>query len=227
MVHGENQAKDLKKIELIHGAHSTSQADIWLVEWQGKQCVLRDYSKPRPWFLRLLCRWALHREVRVHCLLQGVTGIPEMFEVLDRDRYLIQYIEGKPLSNWREESPGVETIRQLEAIVGEMHKRRVAHGDIRNKNILITPEGRPYLIDFSTAWWGTTWWRRPLYGFYRLLDRQRLARSKMKFAPTDMSEEEKRLAERPPFYLRLGRFYRHGLYRILRKGRINSQERNR
>jgi predicted Ser/Thr protein kinase len=227
MVHDDNQEKDLKKIHLIHGAHSTSQADIWLVERQGKQCVLRDYSKPRPWFLRLLCRWALRRETQVHRLLQGVPGIPEMFEILDRDRYLIEYIEGKPLSTWRETSPGLETIRQLEVIIREMHKRRVAHGDIRNKNILIAPDGRPYLIDFSTAWWGTTWWRRPLFRFYRMLDRQRLAISKVKFAPTLMNEEEKNLVNTPPFYLRLGRFYRHGLYQFIRKGRINSRERSR
>jgi len=222
--HRDVDSREPKKIRLVHKAHSSTQADIWLVSWNGQDCVLRDYSSPRAWCFRLLCRWAVRREVRVHRLLAGVEGIPRLVAVLDTDHYLIEFIEGKPLSTWRKESPGMEIIRRLGEIVDRMHERGVAHGDIRNKNVLITPDGMPYLVDFSTAWWGTSWWRKPLFRFYRLVDRQRLARTKVKFEPSTLSEEERQLVDNPPFYLRLGRFYRHGIYQAMKRKRGQAEE---
>jgi serine/threonine protein kinase len=210
------------RIRLLHQAKTPSQADIWLVEWNGTECVLRDYSAPRGWFWRQLCRWAVRREIRAHNLLDGVTGIPSLLAELDKNRYLIEFIDGPSLDIHRH-SLGPEFFEELARILDAMHKRRVAHGDLRNKNILVGPDGRPYIIDFTTAWRGTSWWRKPFFEFWKYLDRRRFLVSKAKFMPETLSPEEVLLLEERPLYLRLGNFYRRKVYPRI-ASRQHSQE---
>ncbi len=198
-------------IRLLHQAHAPSQADIWLVRWDGAECVLRDYSSPRSWYWRLLCRWAVRRELHVHRLLDGLPGIPRLLSAVDRDRYLMEYIDGPPL-NSRMHVPDEEFLDCLEQIVTGMHARRVAHGDLRNKNILVGPDQTPYIIDFSTAWWGNSLWRIPLFEFYKHLDQRRLVLTRSKFFPKHFKDQDLAKIEKGPFYIRLGRFYRRSIY---------------
>lgn len=158
-------------------------------------------------------------------MLEGLSGIPQMIEQLDPDRYLIQYIDGAPLSDRTKRNPPSEDFFQtLKRTLAEMHERGVAHGDFRNKNILIGRDEKPYVIDFSTAWWGTALWRKPLFAFYRNLDNRRFVKSKAKFAAHALTEEEKRLAESDPWYLKVGALYRKGLYQRIRSRRNESDE---
>lgn len=209
---------EFRRIRLIHGAHSKSQADIWLVEWQCKECVLRDYSGPRRFYWRCLCRWAVKREIKVHQLLDGIDGIPRLLKVIDKDRYLIEFIQGCPLHS-RKHCPTTEFFEKLGAIVDQMHSHHVAHGDFRNKNIMVGPNESPYIIDFSTAWWGTAWWRKPLFRFYCRLDDRRLALSRAHFHSDLSSQEEYDRLKAGPFYIQIGRFYRKTIYPLLAPNR--------
>lgn len=202
---------EIRRIRLIHEAHSPSQADIWLVEWQGRECVLRDYSKPRHFYWRFICRWAVRREIKAHQLLDGIDGIPRLLKVINRDSYLIEYIPGSSL-HFRKHQPAAEFFDKLGWIVGQMHSHQVAHGDFRNKNILVGPDDSPYVIDFTTAWWGTTWWRKPLFRFLCRLDDRRLAVSRAHFLPEQFTEEELDRIATGPFYIRIGKFYRKKIY---------------
>lgn len=204
----------LSLIRLLHKAHSSSQADIWLVQWGRTQCVLRDYSTPRAWYWRRLCRWAVRREIHVHRLLDGLSGIPRLLAILDQDRYLIEYIDGPPLA-CQMQPLDTGFFEHLAQIIVEMHARGVAHGDLRNKNILVGPGQMPNIVDFSTAWWGTSLWRMPLFRLYERLDRRRLALSKAKFLPDLFEDRELYKIKKGPFYIRLGRIYRRFIYSFL------------
>jgi len=206
----------IREVRLIHKAHSRTQADIRLVEVDGRRFALRDYSAPRGPVYRALCRWAIRREVRTLELLRDVRGIPALVRVLDPYRYLMEFVDGPTLKR-PSDVPSPEFYRDLTDIVRAMHERGVAHGDLRNKNVLIDREGNPHVVDFSTAWWGTSLWRRPLFGFYRRLDLRRLARSKEKMLPGALTEEDRRLLAWDPLYLRIGRLYRRGIYPLVRK----------
>ncbi|MCA9433291.1 MAG: phosphotransferase [Candidatus Omnitrophica bacterium] len=202
-----------EKLSLIHRARSKTQADIWLVAIHpGEKAVLRDYSGEKHFLMRQLCRWALKREVHVHRLLEGVRGIPRLVAVLDRDRYLIEWIDGQPLSSFKKVQMPAPFFSDLENVMAEMHSRGVAHGDLRNRNIMVTSEGRPMVIDFSTAWWRTPLWRRPIFQFFKRLDDRRLAKSKQKFCPETLNEMEEKILESDPWYHRVGSIYRHWIY---------------
>jgi hypothetical protein len=210
---------DFETVRLIHRGRSQSQAHIWLVRWQGHLCVLRDYTGDRTPFFRFICQWAIRRELKVHRLLEGAEGIPQLLGIIDHQRYLIEYVEGQPLSDLTKNPPGPKFFARLEEILRGMHRRGVAHGDLRNKNILVrSSDGEPFLVDFSTAWWATSWWRKIFFRAYRFQDLRRLAKSKARMRPDTLSPKEKEILEKQPLYTLFGRFYRHWLYPLI-KGR--------
>lgn len=71
--------------------------------------------------------------------------------------YLVmEYVEGLPLDRWlRERKPDLrERVRLVAAIceaVRHAHERLVIHRDLKPGNILVTPDGRPKLLDFGIA----------------------------------------------------------------------------
>jgi len=93
----------------------------------------------------------LLREFRAYQRLQGLTGMPECFGMLDGRHLLLEYIPG---TRYRD---GVFADREqwfakLLQILHSMHQRGVSHGDLKSKgNLLVTQDEQPCVVDFGTA----------------------------------------------------------------------------
>jgi len=102
----------------------------------------------------LLCKArqkTLQREFRVYRCLQGIAGIPQCFGMIDGRYLVLEYVHG---TGYRDAIfPDREQwFAALFEILGAMHSRGVAHGDLKSKsNLLVTADGRPCVIDFGTA----------------------------------------------------------------------------
>ncbi len=73
-----------------------------------------------------------------------------------RRYFATQFIEGQPLSNWLDRSPldskfALSVLYQIAAGLDYVHQNDVVHRDIKPENILITNQGKAYLVDFSVA----------------------------------------------------------------------------
>jgi predicted Ser/Thr protein kinase len=98
-----------------------------------------------------LRRWMLHRERETYRRLDGFAGSPRCHGLL-KGRYLVlDYIDGVSLRDAR------ITDRQtffdtLFAHIKELHRRGVAHADLKRRDNLLVIDGRlPYLVDFGAA----------------------------------------------------------------------------
>ena len=101
---------------------------------------------------RSLRRWMIRREYAVYRRLEGVPGVPRCFG-LHEDRLLLEFVDGHPLRLSANELPDRQRFfAELLVIVQSIHAVGVAHSDMKRKdNILVTPSGSPYLIDFGSA----------------------------------------------------------------------------
>ena len=93
----------------------------------------------------------LLREFQAYQRMEGLSGVPECFGMVDGRYLVIEFIEGTPYreENWRDRD---QWFVEFLAVLQSFHRRGVSHGDLKSKdNIMVTADGRPCVIDFGTA----------------------------------------------------------------------------
>ena len=111
-----------------------------------KQAMGRGFAL---WLRRLMLR----REFAAYQRLANVPGVPRCLGMEAERRLLLEFLEGEPFR----ESAAALTDRErffselLRSILA-LHAAGVAHADLKHRgNILISPDGRPVLLDFGSA----------------------------------------------------------------------------
>ena len=148
------QRKDIpqKTVRVLRPGEG-SRPDVRLIEHEGRLWVLKDYSQGNRTLkaLGLLLLWREHGAYR-H--LVGLKGVPECLGRLDPYTLVTEYVKAYRASDAPEELLTQDFFDRLRELICRMHARGVVHGDLKRlDNILVTPAGEPYLIDFSAAFW--------------------------------------------------------------------------
>lgn len=101
--------------------------------------------------LRKIRERTLAREYLAYQRMEGLSGVPRCFGMVDGRYLVIEYVNGKPYreAEWTDrEQWFVEFLAVLQAI----HRSGVSHGDLKSKsNIIVTADEKPCVIDFGTA----------------------------------------------------------------------------
>ena len=170
-----------------------NKADILLVALSEGQFAVKDYaSKSLP------IRWSgavqLAREARAYHKLGGVAGVPRFYRTLDRHAIIIEYVGGMRLPKYHARHGGVPRVAErIGELLDRVHERGIIHGDLRSRdNILVTPGGDLYLIDFSSAavFKPGTWARRVLYPRLKRAEEKALLKWKVALVPEELTPEE-------------------------------------
>jgi RIO-like serine/threonine protein kinase len=164
--------------------------------------IVRDASSARPWArwlaLRLLRRE--HRALTRLALGAGIDGIPRVLEVAP-DRLVRGWIEASPMHVARPADPNY--FRAALRLVRRLHAADVIHNDLaKETNWLVTPDGRPALVDFQLAM--TLSRRRGRLA--RALghdDIRHLLKHKRTYLPDRLTAREKRILATPSLLSRL------------------------
>jgi len=86
-------------------------------------------------------------------------GVVTIYDVVEADEgvfIVMEYVEGEPLSRFLEvhriDPPlALRLAKQICEIVSFAHQHHLIHGDLKPNNIIITPEGKPKLLDFGLS----------------------------------------------------------------------------
>ena len=217
----------LARAERIKSARSAGDADVYRYETSGGEVVLLKSYLGRCWLMRVLFgRGCLRREQSFLQLFRrlGVGRVPEVYGMLGADVLAMEFLVGtrslpKPQGGLASALPPRSFFEELIAMMRELHERGLAHGDFRRGNVLMDESGRPRLIDVATACHcpaGSSWMRRTAFRMLCCSDDFSLARVVGSYYPALLDEEQSRHLRNVPWYLRLGRFLRHEVYRRLR-----------
>jgi hypothetical protein len=170
------------------------QPDVLLVRGDTGARVVKDY-RPRPALYRIgVGLFSVWQEARMYRRLQGLDGIARCFGTLDRWALAIEYIDGRSAAICRPGDLPPAFFRRLDEIVAGVHARGVVLADLRNrKNVLVTPDHRPYLIDLVTAFERGRAWNLPrnlLHRVFRQDDLLGVIKLKRRLAPELVTPEE-------------------------------------
>jgi RIO-like serine/threonine protein kinase len=161
------------------------------VEDEAGVRIRRD-TRTAAFGLRWFARWVAGHEARALRALDGLPGVPRLLH-WDGARLERSYIAGMPM---HEAGPrDVAYFHAARKLLLAMHRRGVAHNDLaKEPNWLVTPDGRPALVDFQLGW------TSPRHGaLFRLLAREdlrHLLKHKRHYLPHALTPIERRVLAR-------------------------------
>jgi hypothetical protein len=167
--------------------------DIRLVEIDGHRAVHKDIRE-KPGLLRhTIGSWLIKREYRIYRQLPDCPGVPRLHGRPDRWGILMEYVDGEAL---RREDPRVQDptfFNRLCHLVEGLHARGVVHLDLRHRgNIMITRDGKPYVIDFNgSLYLGGSVLGRSLLHWLKTIDSFGLLKLKQRVTPNLLTQQEK------------------------------------
>ena len=201
-----------------------------LVAFEGELWLHKRFRVPGlPGALQAAVAGALMRfEVSSCRSFEGLPGTAARTRPVDRRSFLREWVEGTDLRSLKRAGGRVPDgfFDELRAILDAVHARGVAYNDLEKKdNVLLTPAGRPVLIDYQISvseYCGRPAWLRSLSRrIVRELQRQDLRylyKMKRRLRPDLVTAEEERMSRERSraarVYLPLWRVL-HGLKRWL------------
>lgn len=193
---------------------------VWLAGDRGGQVVIRDAGGARWWlagFARFLCR----REARALARLDGLPGTPRLLAT-DRRGLRREWIEGRPMQAAKPRNAGYyrDALRLLRAL----HRRGVAHNDLaKEPNWLVTPIGRPAVVDFQLALVSRR--RGRLFRSLAREDLRHLLKHKRTYCPERLTDRERRILTTPAPFARIWMSGAKPVYRLITRRLLGWQDR--
>ncbi len=177
----------------------------------GAGCLVRrDTTCARAglgWLARLLAR----REARALESLGGLAGTPRLIG-FDGRRLDRSFIDGLPMQQARPAEPAY--FREALRLLRRLHLAGVTHNDLaKETNWLVTPEGRPALVDFQLA--AIHRRRSRLFRLLAREDLRHLLKHKRTYLPSGLSARQRRILSTPAPHARLWRATGKRLYLVI------------
>ncbi len=139
-------------LECVLNRGSRRNPDVLLVRHQGRLLVVKDFAQRGLMVRTFLGPWLARRELRAWRALDGHPAVPRFVGAIDRLAFAVEYRPGRTLFGVWGQPLAEGFLAQLEEALSEMHRRGVAHLDLKNRtNVLSDEHGRPVLIDFGSA----------------------------------------------------------------------------
>ena len=188
----ELRAHAVRQYRQAHG----SRPDVLLIEIDGEQAVLKDFSHSDRGFSHLIGPLLVFREVRSLRRLDDVVGIPRLIRQVNRQSFLLEAIDATPASQLRNCGYPQSFFDRMAALLDEMHAHGVAHGDLRSAgNTLIDRDLQPWLVDFVASVHQGSRWNLPARWFFRQfieVDHGAILKLKLRLSPELLTDEERR-----------------------------------
>jgi tRNA A-37 threonylcarbamoyl transferase component Bud32 len=177
------------------------KSDVFGTITRVDDAVVRDTRAARRW-ARWLARYLMLREHRALTRLTctaPMDGVPRVL-AYGGSTLVRSWIEGTPMHVAQPRDP--DYFRQASRLIRRLHAADVIHNDLaKESNWLVTPEGRPALVDFQLA---STLSRRGVVA--RALghdDLRHLLKHKRTYVPERLTGREQRILARPSLISRL------------------------
>jgi hypothetical protein len=184
--------------------------NVWRGDERGRAFVLRDTGGARwwtAWLARSLCR----REARALLRLDGLPGTPRLLGA-DAATLHREWIEGRPMQLARPRN--ADYFRAARALLARLHRRGIAHNDLaKEPNWLVTPTGRPALVDFQLALVAPR--RGRIFRALAREDIRHLLKHKRRYCPERLTACEKRILATPALPARLWRAIVKPMYTLV------------
>lgn len=181
-----------------------TRPDLRIVDSTGQRIIVKDFAGSDYLFRVLISPILIRRECGALLKLKGVNGVPQLLGRLDRYALEIEHLEGISLELIEPGMLKSEFYEKLRKVVDDIHRRGVAHCDLRSKgNVLLGLDGNPHIVDFAACafkGWGINPFINWVFRLFVNADNNAVLRIKRRLSPELLTEQDKAELEIPlPF----------------------------
>ncbi|MFV2073076.1 MAG: hypothetical protein ACC742_10560 [Thermoanaerobaculales bacterium] len=179
---------EISPVRSFKGRNGT-KADVFFYETDEHRSAVKTYAGRGLLVRHTLGRWLIRREAKAYRASAGVEGLPRFLGRLGPFALATEWVDAEPLSMRTGEMIDEEVFDRLAAILDDLHGRGVALADLHHRDVLLSEDGRLYVIDLATAWvLGNRPWplRRLFFKRFCESDRVNLARMRARFTGGDV-----------------------------------------
>lgn len=173
------------------------QGPVYLYEREGRRYIVKTAAVAG--LSGLLRRWMLRREYEAYKRLTNFPGSPRCYGLVDSRFLVLEYIDAPSLRSGQIDDRRA-FYDTLFAQITELHRRGVAHADLKSKDNLLVIGGRiPCMVDFGAAMMrkpGFAPWNHFVYDLARRLDFNAWAKLKYEGRMDEITPEDR------PYYRR-------------------------
>ena len=89
-------------------------------------------------------------EAKIINKLQNIIPVPKIIETDDKEKIIMQFINGKKLSEYLENLDWKQICKKIAENITKMHNQDIIHGDLTTSNMIYTEDNKQvYFIDFG------------------------------------------------------------------------------
>ena len=147
------------------------QSPVYLYQGEGRRYIVKAAAGAG--LAGMVRRWMLRREYEAYKRLTDFAGCPRCYGLVDGRFLVLEYIDAPSLRSGQIDDRRA-FFDTLFAQITELHRRGVAHADLKSKDNLLVIGGRmPCIVDFGAAMMrkpGFAPWNRFVYDLARRFD---------------------------------------------------------
>jgi len=134
-----------------------AEANLYLENWHGKKVIIKERI-PKKYRLpvldeRIRTYRTVHEPQLMHEAKKAGVPTPTIYMVdLAKKSIIMEYVEGKQVKkilNQLSAKERIELCRKIGILIGRLHKNGIIHGDLTTSNMILTPNGKIYFVDFG------------------------------------------------------------------------------
>ena len=134
-----------------------AEANLYLENWHGKKVIIKERI-PKKYRLpvldeRIRTYRTVHEPQLMHEAKKAGVPTPTIYMVdLAKKSIIMEYVEGKQVKRILNQLSAKERIklcRKIGILIGRLHKNGIIHGDLTTSNMILTPNGKIYFVDFG------------------------------------------------------------------------------
>lgn len=171
------------------------KAGLWSARLGERDLLIKDVRHSNPIFRWCFGRWFLWHECNMYGYMRECDFVPKVAGRLDGDAFALERVDAVTLGRYKRPALTPEFYDRLQACIDRMHEMGVVHLDLRSRrNILVTSDGHPMLVDFGSALFiGRSWLsRRVLVPLLAIVDNSAIVKFRYRDFPETLSRPQRR-----------------------------------
>ena len=140
-----------------------AEANIYLEEWCGRKVIMKR-RLPKAYRIAELdtvirTQRTLHEPQLMHRAKEAGVPTPTIFmiDVVDT-KIIMEYVDGKQVKHLLNDfspSKRLSLCRSIGVLIGRLHTSGIIHGDLTTSNMILTPAGKIFFVDFGLGEFST------------------------------------------------------------------------